>query len=126
MCGHVDQPIAALLKDLKQRGLLKDTLVVWCSEFGRTPNSQGSKGRDHNPLGYTMWFAGGGTKGGQSIGETDEFGLKAIKDRVSVNDFHATILHLLGLDHEQLTVRHNGRDERLTDVACEVVTAVYE
>ncbi len=126
MCGHVDQPIAALLKDLKQRGLLKDTLVVWCSEFGRTPNSQGSKGRDHNPLGYTMWFAGGGTKGGQSIGETDEFGLKAIKDRISVNDFHATILHLLGLDHEQLTVRHNGRDERLTDVAGEVVTAVYE
>jgi len=126
MCGHVDQPIGALLKDLKQRDLLKDTLVVWCSEFGRTPNSQGSKGRDHNPLGYTMWFAGGGVKGGQSIGETDEFGLKAIKDRISVNDFHATILWLLGLDHEKLTVRANGRDERLTDVAGEVVTQVYE
>ena len=124
MCGHSDKPIAALLKDLKRRGLLRDTLVVWCSEFGRTPNSQGSRGRDHNPLGYTMWFAGGGVKGGQSIGETDDFGLKGIKDKVSVNDFHATILHLLGLDHEALTVRHDGRDERLTDVAGEVVEAV--
>jgi Protein of unknown function (DUF1501) len=125
MCGHVDQPIAALLKDLKRRGLLKDTLVVWCSEFGRTPNSQGSKGRDHNPLGYTMWFAGGGTRGGQSIGATDEFGLNGIKDRVSVNDFHATILHMLGLDHEQLTIRHQGRDERLTDVGGLVVEEVF-
>ncbi len=121
MCGHVDKPIAGLLKDLKRTGLLKDTLVVWCSEFGRTPNSQGSLGRDHNPLGYTMWFAGGGSKGGTSIGETDEFGLHAIKDKVSVNDFHATILHLLGMDHEKLTIRHSGRDERLTDVAGEVV-----
>jgi len=121
MCGHVDQPIAALLADLKQRGLLKDTLVVWCSEFGRTPNSQGTRGRDHNPLGYTMWFAGGGSKSGHTVGETDEFGLHGIKDKVSVNDFHATILHLLGLDHEKLTVRHNGRDERLTDVAGNVV-----
>jgi hypothetical protein len=122
MCGHADKPIAALLKDLKRRGLLKDTLVVWCSEFGRTPNSQGSRGRDHNPLGYTMWFAGGGSKGGTSVGTTDEFGLKAIENRISVNDFHATILHLLGLDHEKLTVRHSGRDERLTDVAGRVVT----
>jgi hypothetical protein len=121
MCGHVDQPIAAFLADLKRRGMLKETLVVWCSEFGRTPNSQGSRGRDHNPLGYTMWLAGGGAKGGVTVGETDEFGLKAIKDRISVNDFHATILHLLGLDHEQLTIRHNGRDERLTDVAGTVV-----
>jgi hypothetical protein len=121
MCGHVDQPIAALLKDLKQRDLLKDTLVVWCSEFGRTPNSQGSRGRDHNPLGYTMWFAGGGTKGGTSVGQTDEFGLKAIENDISVNDLHATILHLVGLDHEQLTVRHSGRDERLTDVSGRVV-----
>jgi hypothetical protein len=121
MCGHVDQPIAALLTDLKQRDLLKDTLVVWCSEFGRTPNSQGSRGRDHNPLGYTMWFAGGGSKPGTSVGKTDEFGLKAIENDISVNDFHATILHLLGLDHERLTVRHSGRDERLTDVSGRVV-----
>jgi len=121
MCGHVDQPIAALIADLKRRGLLKDTLVVWCSEFGRTPNSQGGKGRDHNPLGYTMWLAGGGAKGGQAIGTTDEFGLKAVDDRISVNDFHATILHLLGLDHEKLTYLHDGRDERLTDVAGRVV-----
>ena len=123
MCGHVDKPIAALLADLKQRDMLKDTLVVWCSEFGRTPNSQGGKGRDHNPLGYTMWLAGGGSKGGQSIGTTDEFGLKAVENRVSVNDFHATILHLLGLDHEKLTYLHSGRDERLTDVAGRVIDA---
>jgi hypothetical protein len=116
MCGHVDKPIAALLKDLKQRDMLKDTLVVWCSEFGRTPNSQGGKGRDHNPLGYTMWLAGGGARGGTVVGATDEFGLNAVEDIISVNDFHATILHLLGLDHEKLTFRHSGRDERLTDV----------
>ena len=121
MCGFVDKPIAGLLKDLKRTGLLKDTLVVWCSEFGRTPNSQGSRGRDHNPLGYTMWLAGGGAKGGAVVGETDEFGLHTVKDPISVNDFHATILHLLGLDHEKLTYLHNGRDERLTDVAGEVV-----
>jgi len=123
MCGHVDKPIAALLKDLKQRGMLKDTLVVWCSEFGRTPNSQGGKGRDHNPLGYTMWLAGGGAKGGTAVGTTDEFGLNAVENPISVNDFHATILHLLGLDHEKLTYRHSGRDERLTDVAGQVVEA---
>ena len=121
MCGHADKPVAALLKDLKRRGLLKDTLVVWCSEFGRTPNSQGSRGRDHNPLGYTMWLAGGGAKPGVNVGTTDEFGLKAVEDKVSVNDFHATILHLLGLDHEKLTTRHNGRDERLTDIGGEVI-----
>jgi hypothetical protein len=124
MCGRVDQPIAALLKDLKQRDLLKETLVVWCTEFGRTPNSQGGKGRDHNPLGYTMWMAGGGVKGGVAHGTTDEFGLHAVEDRVSVNDFHATILHLLGLDHEKLTYRHSGRDERLTDVAGNVVSGI--
>jgi hypothetical protein len=123
MCGHVDKPIAALLKDLRQRGLLKDTLVVWCSEFGRTPNSQGGKGRDHNPLGYTMWLAGGGARGGTVVGATDEFGLKAVEDAISVNDFHATILHLLGLNHEKLTFRHLGRDERLTDVGGEVIEA---
>jgi uncharacterized protein (DUF1501 family) len=124
MCARVDQPIAALLTDLKARGLLKDTLVIWCSEFGRTPMSQGGKGRDHNPWGFTMWLAGGGVKGGQAIGATDEFGLKAIHDRISVNDFHATILHLLGLDHERLTYPHSGREERLTDVAGRVVESV--
>jgi uncharacterized protein (DUF1501 family) len=126
MCGLVDKPVAALLKDLKARGLLKDTLVVWCSEFGRTPNSQGSAGRDHNPLGYTMWLAGGGAKGGTSVGTTDEFGLHAVKRPIPVHDFHATILHLLGLDHEQLTFFHHGRDERLTDIAGTVVTEAVE
>ena len=126
MCGLVDQPIAALLKDLKQRGLLETTLVIWCSEFGRTPHSQGGKGRDHNPYGYTMWLAGGGVKGGQAVGATDEFGLRAVKDKISVNDFHATILHLLGLDHEKLTFRHSSRDERLTDVAGEVIETVLK
>jgi uncharacterized protein (DUF1501 family) len=124
MCGLVDQPVAALLKDLKDRSLLDSTLVVWASEFGRTPMSQGGKGRDHNPLGYTMWMAGGGVKGGQAIGETDEFGLRAIKEKISVNDFHATILHLLGLDHEKLTFLHNARDERLTDVAGKVIEKI--
>src|SRR4029077_1629308 len=92
MCRHVDRPVATLLKDLKQRDMLKDTLVVWCSEFGRTPNSQGGKGRDHNPLGYTMWLAGGGAKGGTAVGTTDDFGLKGVDGVASVNDFHATIL----------------------------------
>jgi hypothetical protein len=124
MCGHVDRPVAALLQDLKRRGLLDSTLVVWASEFGRTPMSQGGKGRDHNPYGYTMWLAGGGVKGGQAVGATDEFGLRAVQERISVNDFHATILHLLGLDHEQLTFLHNSRDERLTDVAGKVVRRV--
>jgi hypothetical protein len=126
MCGHVDRPIAALLKDLKRRGLLDTTLVVWASEFGRTPMSQGGKGRDHNPYGFTMWLAGGGVKGGQAIGATDEFGLRAVGERVGVHDFHATILHLLGLDHERLTFLHNSRDERLTDVAGQVVEAVFD
>ncbi len=113
MSARVDRPIAALLKDLKQRGLLDSTLVVWASEFGRMPMSQGGKGRDHNPYGYTMWLSGGGVKGGQAIGATDEFGLNAVANRVSVHDFHATILHLLGLDHEKLTYLHGGRDEPL-------------
>jgi hypothetical protein len=124
MCRRVDQPIGALLQDLKQRDLLKETLVVWCTEFGRTPNSQGGKGRDHNPLGFTMWMAGGGVKGGIAYGQTDEFGLHAIEDRMSVNDFHATLLHLLGLDHEKLIYRHSGRDERLTDVAGNVAHGI--
>ena len=122
----VDQPIAALLKDLKQRGMLDDTLVVWCGEFGRTPDNglRGggqSYGRDHNPNAFTMWFAGGGMKGGAQYGQTDEFGYKAIANRTSVNDLHATVLHLMGLDHLKLTYNHNGRDYRLTDVAGEII-----
>ena len=124
MCGRVDKPIAGLLADLKARGMLDDTLVVWASEFGRLPTSQGGKGRDHNPYGFTMWLAGGGVEGGQAIGATDEFGLAAREKRVGVHDFHATILHLLGLDHEKLTYLHSGRDERLTDVAGVVVEKV--
>ena len=114
----VDKPISALLADLKQRGMLDETLVVWGGEFGRTSDSQGNgTGRDHNPNAFTMWFAGGGIKGGARYGRTDEFGYKAIENRTSVHDLHATVLHLMGLDHEKLTYRHNGRDFRLTDVA---------
>jgi hypothetical protein len=117
----VDQPIAALLSDLKSRGLLDSTLVVWGGEFGRTSDSQGSNGRDHNPNAFTMWMAGGGIKGGVKYGASDDFGYKAVHNRVGVNDLHATILHLLGLDHEKLTYRFNGRDYRLTDVAGDVI-----
>ena len=117
----VDKPIGALLGDLKRRGMLNETLVVWGGEFGRTSDSQGSKGRDHNPNSFTMWMAGGGIKGGVQYGASDEFGYKAVENRVGVNDLHATILHLLGIDHEKLTYRFNGRDYRLTDVAGEVV-----
>ena len=122
---EVDQPIAALLRDLKERGMLKDTLVVWGGEFGRTPTAQGSMdGRDHNPNGFAMWMAGGGVKGGLSHGETDDYGFAAVKDKVHMHDLHATILHLLGMDHEKLTFRHAGRDFRLTDVHGEVVRAI--
>jgi hypothetical protein len=114
-CARCDQPTAALLLDLKQRGLLDDTLVIWGGEFGRTPMSEGSNGRDHNPYGFTMWFAGGGVKPGQVIGATDELGLRAVEKRTHVHDLHATILHLLGLGHRDLTFSHNGRDERLTE-----------
>lgn len=114
---EVDRPIAALLKDLKARGLLKDTLVIWAGEFGRTPVSQGGDGRDHNPYGYSIWMAGGGVKGGFAYGATDEIGYHAVEDRMHIHDFHATVLHLLGLDHEKLTYRYSGRDFRLTDVA---------
>ncbi len=117
----VDQPIAGLLTDLKQRGMLDDTLVVWGGEFGRTPIVQGANGRDHNPQGFTMWLAGGGVKGGMAWGETDEFGYYAVKDKVHMHDLHATILHLMGLDHLRLTHRYAGRDFRLTDVYGEVV-----
>jgi hypothetical protein len=121
MARRVDQPIAGLLKDLKARGLLEETLVIWGGEFGRTPVADGRypnkpAGRDHNPYGFTTWLAGGGVKGGKVIGATDEFGLRAVKDRVHINDLHATILKLLGLDHRQLTFLFQGRPQRLTDV----------
>jgi hypothetical protein len=117
-----DLPVAGLLADLKQRGLLDSTLVVWGGEFGRTPMSESQDGRDHNPYGFTMWLAGGGAKGGRIIGRTDDVGLRAVgEDRTHVHDVHATILHLLGFDHEKLTYRHNGRDERLTDVYGNVI-----
>jgi hypothetical protein len=111
-----DWPIAALLKDLKSRGLLQDTLVIWGGEFGRTPTSQGAKGRDHHSLGFSMWLAGGGVKGGTVYGATDEFGFQAVEKPLHVHDLHATILCLMGLDHERLTYRYSGRDFRLTDV----------
>jgi hypothetical protein len=121
--SEVDQPIAGLLKDLKTRGLLDDTLVVWSGEFGRTPTVQGSgnDGRDHNPWGFTMWMAGGGVKGGTSHGATDEYGFYAEQGKVHIHDFHATLLYLLGVNHEKLTYRHAGRDFRLTDVFGNVV-----
>ena len=124
LCRSIDQPISALLSDLKLRGLLEDTLVVWGGEFGRTPTSENSTGRDHNHHGFTMWMAGGGIKGGMTYGETDDFGFRAIRDKVHVHDLHATMLHLLGLDHERLTYRHAGRDFRLTDVHGRVVQEI--
>ena len=111
---ETDQPVAGLLKDLKSRGLLDSTLVIWGGEFGRTPMSEKGNGRDHNPTGFTMWMAGGGVKGGQVIGTTDEFGLHAVEDRLHVHDLHATILHLLGINHEQLVYSYTGRPERAT------------
>jgi hypothetical protein len=120
-CRESDLPIAGLLRDLKQRGLLDSTLVVWGGEFGRTPMSESGNGRDHNPYGFTIWLAGGGVRGGVTYGATDEIGLYAIENKSHVNDIHATILHLLGLDHEQLTLMHNGRAERLTGVAGRVI-----
>ncbi|MEM1068482.1 MAG: DUF1501 domain-containing protein [Planctomycetota bacterium] len=113
-CAKTDKPVAALLKDLKRSGLLEDTLVVWCGEFGRMPMSEQGKGRDHNPWGYCGWIAGAGIRGGRAHGETDAIGLRAANDRVHVNEFHATLLHLMGLDHRKLTFLHNGLDERLT------------
>ena len=117
----VDQPTGALLTDLKQRGLLEDTIVIYGGEFGRTSDSQGSAGRDHNPNAFTTWFAGGGFKGGAQYGATDEFGYKSVEQRVTAHDIHATVLHQMGIDHEELTYRFNGRDFRLTDVAGEVL-----
>jgi hypothetical protein len=115
-CRNVDRPIAGLLADLKRKGMLKDTLVVWGGEFGRTPYGQGGDGRDHNHKGFTMWMAGGGAKGGVAYGRTDDYGAEAVDGRMSVHDLHATMLHLLGLNHERLTFNHAGRDFRLTDV----------
>ena len=120
----VDQGIGALLTDLKQRGLFEDTLVVWSGEFGRTPFAQGKGGRDHNPFGFSLWMAGGGVKGGNIVGATDEYGYKVIENRVEIHDLHATMLHLLGVDHKQLSFRWSGRDMRLTDVHGKVIEDV--
>ena len=121
LSAQSDLPVAGLLKDLKSRGMLDDTLVVWGGEFGRMPMSEGPDGRDHNPHGFAMWLAGGGTKGGTVIGATDDVGLRAAVDKTHVHDVHATLLHLMGFDHERLTFRHGGREERLTDVAGNVI-----
>lgn len=121
---EVDKPIAGLLADLKRRGLLDDTLVLWGGEFGRTPVAQNKNGRDHNPQGFTMWMAGGGVKGGFQYGATDEYGYYAVEDKMHIHDLHATLLHLLGLDHKRLTYRYAGRDFRLTDVSGEVATKI--
>lgn len=121
----VDKPVAGLLTDLKQRGLLEDTLVWWGGEFGRTPYAQkNGTGRDHNPTGFTVWLAGGGVKPGLVYGATDEWGQVAVENNVHMHDLHATILHLLGMDHERLTFRHEGRDYRLTDVHGHVVSDI--
>ena len=119
-CAAVDQPIAALLVDLKARGLFEDTLVLWGGEFGRIPTAEGGDGREHHPFGFTMWLAGGG----MVHGATDEFGWWAVEDKVHVHDLHATILHLMGVDHERLTYRYGGRDFRLTDVYGRVVREI--
>ena len=125
-CRAVDRPIAGLLTDLKARGLLEETLVLWGGEFGRTPTAEGTNGREHHPFGFSMWLAGGGIRGGMVHGATDEFGWHAEREKVHVHDLHATILHLMGFDHEQLTFRFGGRDYRLTDVHGEVVHEILE
>jgi uncharacterized protein (DUF1501 family) len=114
LCAEMDKPVAGLIRDLKSRGLLDETLVIWGGEFGRTPMSEKGDGRDHNPTGFTMWMAGGGVTGGRTIGETDEVGLHAISERLHVHDLHATALHLMGVDHNQLVYFHKGRPERAT------------
>jgi uncharacterized protein (DUF1501 family) len=124
MGASMDKPAAALLKDLKARGLLQDTIVVWTTEFGRMPCGQGGKGRDHNPDAFTTWLAGGGIKGGVSYGESDALSYRVAKDPTYCYDVHATILHLLGIDHERLTFRHNGSDRRLTDVHGHVIDEI--
>ena len=125
--GQIDQPITGLLLDLKQRGLLEDTLVIWSGEFGRTPTVQAGQaepGRDHHPEGFTLWMAGGGVKQGHRYGATDEYGYYAVEDRMTIHDWHATVLHLLGMDHGRLTIAHEGRRHRLTDVFGEVASGV--
>ncbi len=124
LAQSIDQPIAALLTDLKQRGLLDETLVLWGGEFGRTPTSESGDGRDHNHYGFTMFMAGGGVRGGMTYGETDDFGFRAVHNKVHVHDLHATVLHLLGIDHEKLTYRYSGRDYRLTDVSGRVLKEI--
>jgi uncharacterized protein (DUF1501 family) len=130
LARQIDQPIAALLTDLKQRGMFEDTLVIWGGEFGRTPsveldgNGASLLGRDHNHYGFSVWLAGGGVRGGVTYGATDEFGFKAVENPTSVHDLHATMLHLLGFDHERLTYRYAGRDFRLTDVHGRVISEI--
>lgn len=121
---HVDQPIAALVKDLKARGMLERTLVIWSGEFGRAPFVQGTDGRDHNPYGFSLWMAGGGIKGGMTFGATDEYGYRAVENVLTIHDLHATVLHMLGIDHERLTFRFGGRDFRLTDVHGQVIRPI--
>jgi hypothetical protein len=123
-CQATDQPVAALIQDLKRRGMLDDTLVVWGGEFGRTPTAEGNDGREHHPFGFTMFLAGGGVKSGMTYGATDDFGWHAVDNRVHVHDLHATILHLMGIDHEKLTYRYGGRDYRLTDVSGNIVREI--
>jgi uncharacterized protein (DUF1501 family) len=120
-CKETDRPIAGLLKDLKRRGMLDSTLVIWGGEFGRTPMSESGTGRDHNPYGFTMWMAGGGIKPGTVYGATDDIGLYAVENKAHIHDIHATVLALLGLNHEELTFLHNGRDERLTITSGQVI-----
>ena len=124
LAKSIDQPMAALIADLKQRGLFEDTLIIWGGEFGRTPVSENGNGRDHNHYGLTMMLAGGGVRGGMAYGATDDFGFRAVEKRMHVNDVHATVLHLLGIDHERLTYRYAGRDFRLTDVGGSVATDI--
>jgi hypothetical protein len=124
LCADIDQPMAALLTDLKRRGLLDETLIVWGGEFGRTSTSEAGNGRDHNHWGFTMWLAGGGVRGGTTYGASDAFGFRAVENKVHIHDLHATLLYLMGFDHERLTFRHAGRDYRLTDVYGEVVKEI--
>ncbi len=124
MRSATDKPIAGLLNDLKARGLLDETLVVWAGEFGRTPFAQGTDGRDHNPFAFTIWLAGGGISGGTIYGATDEYGYKVVDGKAQIHDLHATMLHLLGVDHKRLTYRFGGRDMRLTDVHGEVIQEI--
>jgi uncharacterized protein (DUF1501 family) len=123
--AKIDRPIAGLIRDLRQRGMLDSTLIVWAGEFGRTPVMQGSMGRDHNPYGFSVWMAGGGVRGGQAIGATDELGFRAVERKVHIHDLHATMLAALGFDHEQLTYHFEGRARRLTDVFGHVVDEVF-